>query len=109
MLFTSISAFAQPQETVTVHAPKPDCGKQQADSAERLDCLNAALAKTARDAHAAAPAEPGTPAIFANGEPDKVGTFSYTGTAEQLGTSFGHSAVPQRPQTVFAPKLSPRP
>ena len=92
--------------TVTAkHPPAPDC----APIAGHPDyaCLNARLAATVQGAKPT-PA-PSTFDIVGNGQPDKVGTFSQTGIAEQLGSSFGKSVFPQRPPPPahYSPPLSP--
>lgn len=70
-------------------------------------CLNAALAATAKSAQPPLQG-PAAAEALGSGAPDKVGTFSRTGVAEQLGSNFGKSAFPQRPppQASYSPPLS---
>ncbi len=102
---------------VVVTGQKPDTGagpggNGQCPPSSRLDyaCLNRALA-SASQATAAVPVGPSVTDLIGHGEPDKVGTFSHAGTKERLGTSFGISAIPQRPAPapVYHPPLSAPP
>jgi hypothetical protein len=94
---------------VTAKRP-PDCtpakGANGGD-APNYACLNAQLAHTAASA-APQPAGRSTFDIAGAGQPNKVGTFSWTGTAEMLGSNFGKSAFPQRPPPParYSPPLS---
>jgi hypothetical protein len=87
------AAPAQPPEVVVNGKPE----RCPAPSAHGIDyaCLNAAL-----KADTAPPLAP-APAIDATTRkadvPSKVGTFSYTATAQRMGKNFGHSASPYRP------------
>jgi hypothetical protein len=71
-----------------------------------LECLNRQLLQTA---HAASPADSafGVDAVLGHGEPNKVGTFSYTGESIRMGSNFGKSAFPQRPTETYAPVIGP--
>lgn len=75
-----------------------------------FDCLNDQLKAAAQ---AAAPTNPDTAIADAvgHGEPNKVGTFSYTGQSIRMGSNFGKSANPQRPvpPAYYNPPLSAPP
>ncbi len=88
---------------VVITGRKPAHGEEETcapdtTSGAKLDhaCLNARLAGM-RSQTDPLPAHPSTEDIIGHGEPNKVGTFSYSGTKQQLGSSFGHSVIPQRP------------
>jgi hypothetical protein len=89
--------------TVTAHRRGCSAGPDGPD----YTCLNASLASTARSAKPL-PANPSAFEILGDGAPDKVGTFSFTGVAEQLGANFGKSPFPQRPPppAYYAPPLA---
>jgi hypothetical protein len=104
----AVPAAAQPVDPVTVVArPLHACPASR--TGPDYACLNAHLAATARGAQP----QPGPRAadVLGDGAPDRVGVFSYSGLAEQLGANFGKSAFPQRPPrpTFYAPPLSPPP
>ena len=96
-------AAAEP-ETVVVHATR-SCVTEQADGSRTLsyDCLTAELQASAEgqgDGH--------TPtldarALTGRGNPEALGTFSYTATAIRMVKNFGHSVYPERPAAPSPP------
>jgi hypothetical protein len=95
---------------VTVTGKRSDKSScPQVGSQPDYACLNAQLKSVAASAQPQ-PAGPSSFDIVGNGQPDKVGTFSFSGTAEQMGSNFGKSAYPYRPNApVYAPPVAPRP
>jgi hypothetical protein len=88
-------AFAQ-EEQVCVDV------QVEGERSPAFDCLNEKLKATAQSAM---PADPHAVIreVVGNGEPNKVGTFSFTATSIRMGSNFGKSAFPQRPRAVYAP------
>ncbi len=93
-LLLTILAAAMPWQSLYAQTtPDQSCVDVKIGAEQYYDCLNRQLQKatvghpfTARDApYSAASPDPA------------VGTFNQATTREQLGTSFGHSAIPQRP------------
>ncbi len=68
-------------------------------------CLNEALARAALAAHGVV--NPGL--LSATSEPQAIGAFDRTATAERMGNTFGHSAFAQRPPrpVYLSPLLTP--
>lgn len=92
-----------PEVVVTAPRPSPSCVRPGAGGDEAIDygCLNKALALRA------APA-PGIAAVIGGVAaqahvPSRIGTFSYSATAQRMGSAFGRSATPYRPPpTAFS-------
>jgi hypothetical protein len=107
--FAGLMGIAQAQEmkspeTVIVDG-KPYCVDVQVAGAREpaYACLNDQLKAMSQSN----PADPNLAikSVVGDADPARVGTFSHTGTAIQMGNSFGHSAVPQRPVTTYAPPV----
>lgn len=85
---------SQARETVVVHGAS-SCSAEQTDGSRALsfDCLNAQLAEGDL-LHV-----PDLKAVDAagRGNPERLGTFSYTATQIRMGGNFGKSAKPERP------------
>jgi len=95
-------------ETVIVHG-KTSCSAEQPDGTRALsfDCLNAQLS----DGEGASPQTPDLKALDAigRGNPEQLGTFSYTATQIRMGSAFGKSVKPERPPaTITSSVLLPR-
>ncbi len=80
------------------------CVDVKIGSEQYYNCLNRHLQETTRGqpftARSAAPYSAASPA-------PEVNSFSQAASKEQLGTSFGHSAIPQRPpKPVFFSPLT---
>ena len=68
------------------------------------DCLNQQLQQQVQGV---SPTQPQVP-LSANSQSNQVGTFNQQGVAEQYGSNFGKSAIPQRPPVpVFSSGLHP--
>ena len=83
-------------------APGPDrsCLDVQVGSARSFDCITRGLRAQVQSVH---PPQDDT-IVTATSPANRVGTFNQSATREYLGSSFGHSAVPQaHPQTTAAP------
>lgn len=95
----SASAQSSSQETVVVHGSC--CSSDDAEGGRRLsfDCLNAELKESSAEK------APDFKAVDAagRGNPEKLGTFSYTATQIRMGKNFGKSIYPERPP---APSLT---
>ncbi|WCM25949.1 hypothetical protein NDN01_18230 [Sphingomonas sp. QA11] len=84
-----------------VSPPKPGGGPD-------LSCLNREL-QTAAKSGQVAPSAAGDTTSRAN-VPSKVGTFSFSATAQRVGRNFGKSATPYRPPApVFTSPVMPGP
>ena len=79
------------------------CVDVRIGDARAYDCLNRALQRMVPRHRFSVEADAPVTATL---PPNAVGTFSRAATEERLGTSFGHSVIPQRPAAVF---LSPLP
>jgi hypothetical protein len=78
----------------------PSCVDVQAGSAESLACINQALRHKVQQAQPM----PDNSTTTATSAPNRTGTFNQAATREFLGSSFGHSAIPQpHLHTVAAP------
>ena len=91
----TIARAADTPETVIVHGSLI-CSETSGDGTRRIvvACLNAALATE--------PPPLQVPDIKARdaagrGNPEALGTFSYTGTSIRMGANFGKSVTPERP------------
>lgn len=89
---------ADTPETVIVHGSLV-CGEADKSGSRTLSfaCLNAALATE--------PPPLQVPDLKARdevgrGNPEALGTFSYTGTSIRMGSNFGKSVTPERPATT---------
>ncbi len=87
----------KPFERVIVHGA-PSCVVETSGGEHTLsvECLNARL----RDSHGTGEqslAELKAVDAVGRGNPETVGTFSYTATAVRMGANFGHSVKPERP------------
>ena len=96
------AAAAEP-ETVVVHASR-SCVIQQADGSRALsyDCLNAGLQASAEGQEHVPTID--AKALTGRGNPEALGTFSFTATSIRMGKNFGHSVYPERPP---APTTNP--
>jgi hypothetical protein len=105
----SIAAAAAPAVDAVVVTARPACAHLPGPQPDYA-CLNAQLAAAARGAQPA-PANPASADLLGAGAPDRVGTFSFTGLSQQLGSNFGKSAFPQRPPppAAYRPPLSAPP
>lgn len=89
---------AQPLETVVVRGAK-SCVIEQADGSRALsyDCLNAGLQQNTEGEGAGNVPTLDARALTGRGNPEALGTFSYTATAIRMGKNFGKSVYPERP------------
>jgi hypothetical protein len=89
--------------------PNPDrsCVDVQVGSARSYDCINRSLRN--RVERVRPPQDDST--LTASSPSNRVGTFNQSATREFLGSSFGHSAIPQPHLHTYTPPLgaSPRP
>ena len=77
-------AHAQP-------APDTSCVDVQVGSSRSYDCINRALRNRVQQVRP--PADDST--VTATSPSNRTGTFNQSATREYLGSSFGHSAIPQ--------------
>ncbi len=103
--FAALPEPAQAQAPATVmlqplhvEAPSQTCVDVEVEGVRQpaFDCLNQQLKAAAQSASTIDP-NAQLKAVVGNGEPNKVGTFSYTGESIRMGSNFGKSAFPQRP------------
>lgn len=93
-------------ETVIVRGTA-SCSEAQPDGTRALSwsCLNASLQAREED--------PPIPVLHAKdatgrGNPEALGTFSFTATSIRMGNAFGKSAIPQRPSApVYSNNFHP--
>lgn len=71
----------------------------------RLDCLNAELARQARDGQGKQRLLELAVRQSLPTAPTELGLYNQTATRFRLGTGFGHSVYPQRPVPVFRNSL----
>ena len=91
-LLCPMTAYTQPSST--------SCIDVRVGSARSLDCINRGLRARAAQVHPQADAS----TLTATSPSNEVGTFNQSATREYLGSSFGHSAIPQpHPQTTAPP------
>ena len=90
-------AAAEP-ETVVVHATR-SCVSQQADGSRVLsyDCLTAELQASAEGQGTERIGALDARALTGRGNPEALGTFSFTASQIRMGKNFGHSVFPERP------------
>lgn len=106
---TSAPAKASQSETVVVHGTK-SCVTEQADGSRTLayDCLTARLQESAEGQGAGQIPPLDAKALTGRGNPEALGTFSYTATQIRMGKNFGHSVYPERPpQPSFSHPIFP--
>jgi hypothetical protein len=75
------------------------CVDVRIDQSDYLNCLNEMFRAAAK--HSSVVESPG----FATSSPPATGLYDQAAVRETLGTSFGHSVVPQRPPPMQAPHL----
>ncbi len=91
--------------TAAAQKTQQTCVDVPVGSAQSYSCLNQQLAATARHAHEAADA----PVPYDAASPGNVtGQFNESATRNRLGTNFGHSVTPQRPQAANPAAVPPR-
>jgi hypothetical protein len=83
-------------------ARDPSCVDVQAGSARSFDCINRQLRAKAANEH---PSGEDDGVVSATSAPNRAGTFNQSATREYLGSSFGHSAVPQAHAQTVAPSF----
>jgi hypothetical protein len=80
-------------------APTQTCVDVRIGDQRSYDCLDQQLAREAQQSHAPA----AIPSLSAASPALSVGGYNQAATHERLGTSFGHSAIPQRPPPAQFP------
>jgi hypothetical protein len=95
---TSAAAEVSQSETVVVHGAK-SCVTVDADGSRTLayDCLTAGLQASAEEQGPGQVPTLDAKALTGRGNPEALGTFSFTATSIRMGKNFGHSVFPERP------------
>jgi hypothetical protein len=106
---TAVISGAVAQRTPTTTAPPTSqslCVDVKIGDEAFYSCLNDQLRRLTEQGRFSSTDVP----IGVTSPPNQVGTFNQAATAERLGTSFGHSVIPQRPPPpVFTnPLVTPR-
>ncbi len=83
--------------------PQKSCLDVQVGSARSFDCINEGLREKVGGTR-----PPGDDTVVTATSPsNRTGTFNQSATREYLGSSFGHSAVPQPHLHTTGPQVAP--
>ena len=99
ILAAGLAAATSQRPARAADAPAQTCVDVRIGDQRSYDCLDQQLARQAQQSHTPAaipPLSAGSPAL-------SVGGFNQGATQERLGTSFGHSVIPQRPAPAQYP------
>ena len=92
------AVLAQPS---TSPQQKETCVDVKVGSAQAYDCLNQQLAGIAQNTHRFS-SDSDAPYGATFTPANKTGQYNQDATRERLGTNFGHSVTPERPNRVYA-------
>jgi hypothetical protein len=94
-----LSAATSTQPARAADAPSQTCVDVRIGDQRSYGCLDQQLARQAQESHAPA----AIPSLSATSPALAVGGYNQGATHERLGTSFGHSVIPQRPPPAQYP------
>ena len=106
---TSAAAEVSQSETVVVHGAK-SCVTVDADGSRTLayDCLTAGLQASAEEQGPGQVPTLDAKALTGRGNPEALGTISFTASQIRMGKNFGKSVYPERPpQPSFSHPIFP--